>query len=895
MTDRLLELIAPALAERFSVERLLGRGGMGAVYLASDLAHARPVALKVLDATLGAAIGADRFVREVQLTARLQHPHICALYDSGEIRSSDGSVHLWFTMPYLAGGSLADRIRRDGPLPIADALRIAREAATGLAFAHRRGVLHRDVKPGNILLSEDGHVQVADFGIARAIATDAGAPELERLTQTGLSLGTPAYMSPEQAMGERTVDARTDVYALGAVLYEMLSGEPPYAGPTAQAIIARQLTEPPRSLSAIRPEVTAAFDQFVLSALERNPADRIADMDAFENALNDATSVSEGRPRRTVARVGSARGRISRRVALLAASLVAAAGVIAFVVIVLRHRSATATSSVGPPAVAVLPFENQGAAADDYFADGMTDAIRGTLAELPELRVIGRSSSQTYKGTRRSPDDIARELGTRYVVTGTVRWAHLANGTDEVQVQPELLEVIPGSAPVMRWSRSLNKPLTDVFRVQNEIASQVASALDPVLARGVEARLAQPLTGSMPAYLEYLKGEAATSRSFDPSAQEEAAGHYRRAIALDSGFVQAWARLGRSYAIAYFTGSPDTAIGNSSRRAAERAVALGPENAAAADALARYYGLVQLDPDSALAEITRARRLAPSDGDIAMFMGFDEWFLGDMAAAVRNLEAAHQLDPRSSRTTYNLANLYLWLHRYTPASRLVATGRAVFPDAPEFRQLEIQLLLEQGKLDEIHALVARDPLNDHDLAFVASTVAAGWMVAPVLDDASRRRLLGLGADAFNGDSAAQRTVRAMVYAVQHDTVRMRQAARDAVSAFGPISQLHSPDPLRLTILGQALAYAGRKADAIAVGARVLELPALARNFFTREMVEQGVVLIYAEVGERDKAIGLLTGLMQRDDYELTSAWLRVDPALEPLHGDPRFERLIAQP
>ncbi len=245
MTDRLFELIAPALAERFSVERLLGRGGMGAVYLAADLAHGRPLALKILDPTFGAAIGADRFAREVQLTARLQHPHICALYDSGEIRSPDGSVYLWFTMPFLAGGSLADRIGRDGPLAIDDALRIAGEAATGLAFAHRQGVLHRDVKPGNILLSEDGHVQVADFGIARAIASDAGGPEPERLTQTGLALGTPAYMSPEQAVGQRSIDARTDVYALGAVLYEMLAGKPPHTGATAQAIIARQLTEAP--------------------------------------------------------------------------------------------------------------------------------------------------------------------------------------------------------------------------------------------------------------------------------------------------------------------------------------------------------------------------------------------------------------------------------------------------------------------------------------------------------------------------------------------------------------------------------------------------------------------------------------------------------------------------
>jgi serine/threonine-protein kinase len=893
MTDRLLELIAPALAGRLSVERLLGRGGMGAVYLASDLAHGRPVALKVLDPALCAAIGADRFAREVQLTARLQHPHICALYDSGEFESSDGSVHLWFTMPYLSGGSLADRIRRDGPLPIADALRIAREAATGLAFAHRQGVLHRDVKPGNILLSEDGHVQIADFGIARAFA-ETGSQEGERLTQTGLSLGTPAYMSPEQAMGERSVDARTDVYALGAVLYEMLSGNPPHTGPTAQAIVARQLSEAPRSLRVSRPEVAPALDQFVLCALERNAADRIADMDTFGSELNDATPDSEARPRRTAARGGLVRTRVSKRVTVVAAGIVVAAGFVVFVVLGLRHRAATGVSPVSPSVVAVLPFENQGAATDDYFADGITDAIRGTLAELPELRVIGRNTSQTYRRTTRSPQEIARELGARYLVNGTVRWAHLANGTDEVEVRPELVEVTPDAAPVVRWNRSIDAPLTDVFKVQSEIASQVASALDPVLARGVEARLAQPLTRSMPAYLEYLKGEAATSRSFDPRAQTEAIVDYRHAIERDSGFVQAWARLARSYAIAYFTGSQDTALATSSRLAAERAVTLGPENAAAADALARYYGLVKIEPDSALAEITRARRLAPSDGDIAMFSGFTEWFLGDVAAALRNLEAAHQLDPRSSRTTYNLGNLYLWLHRYKEASALIATGRTVFPDAPEFRQLEIQALIEQGNLDLIHALLARDTVSDHDLVFVATT-GTGWSFGSLLDDASGRRLLRLGADAFNGDVALERATQATVYAVRHDTARMKQAAREAAADLEPVAKLRAPDPIRLLTLGQSLAFAGRKEDAIAVGTRLLAMPALAKNFFVRRLVEQGVALIYAEVGERDKAIDLLSSLVQHGDCLVTPGWLRADPILEPLRGDPRFERLIAQP
>jgi eukaryotic-like serine/threonine-protein kinase len=890
MTDDLLELVARALAERFKVERLLGRGGMGAVYLASDITHARLVAIKVLDHSLGASIGAERFAREVDLTARLQHPHICALYDSGEIRAPDGSVHLWFAMPYLAGGCLADRIRRDGPLRIADAVLIAREAATGLAFAHRQGVLHRDVKPGNILLSEDGHVQVADFGIARAMTTD-GDVEAVRLTQTGLSLGTPAYMSPEQAMGERSVDARTDVYALGAVLYEMLCGSPPFSGPTAQAIIARQLTEPPRSLRGLRSDVSPALEAAVCSALEKNPSDRTPDMHAFAESLERA-AMGASDPGARIVPSGPVPSRWLARIGVWSAAVLAAGLAWYAAVVIARRASTTPRAAAGPPSIAVLPFENQGAAADEYFADGMTDAIRGSLAELPALRVIGRNTSQTYKATKRSQTQIARELGARYLVTGTVRWAHVDGGPNKVEVRPELVEVISDSAPIVRWDHPVAAPLTDVFKVQGEIASQVAAALNLVLTRGVEARLAKPLTHSMDAYLAYLRGEAATARSFDPSAQKEAAADYRRAIALDSGFVQAWARLARSYAIAYFTGSQDTAVGDSSRWAGERAVALGPDNAAAADARARYYGLVKLDPDSALAEISRARALAPSDGDIAMFSGFAEWFLGNTDGALRDLEAAHQLDPRSSRTTYNLCNLYLWLHRYDQASALVATGRTVFPDAPEFRQLEIQLLLEQGNLDGIRTLFARDTLSDHDLAFVASSIT-GWMFAPVLDDASRRRVLRLGPDAFP-DPAMQRMAQVMVYAVQHDTTRMRRAAQDVVTDLEPITKLRAPDPQRLATLGQALAYAGQKAEAIAVAARVLATPALARNVFSRRLSEQSVALIYAEAGERDKAVDLLASLLGRNDYPLTPAWLRIDPVLTSLRGHPRFEQLIAQ-
>ncbi|MGH7512508.1 MAG: serine/threonine-protein kinase, partial [Gemmatimonadales bacterium] len=238
--------LADALRDRYVLDRELGRGGMATVYLAQDLRHDRPVALKVLHPDLAQTLGPERFQREIRLAARLQHPHILTVLDSGE-----AAGRLWFTMPFVEGESLRGRLTREKQLPLDAALRIATEAARALEYAHKHGVVHRDIKPENILLTADGSTLVADFGIARALAAQEG----DRLTETGLAIGTPAYMSPEQAAGDKAIDARTDIYSLGAVLYEMLAGEPPFTGPTAQAIVARVMTEEPRSLTLQRKSI----------------------------------------------------------------------------------------------------------------------------------------------------------------------------------------------------------------------------------------------------------------------------------------------------------------------------------------------------------------------------------------------------------------------------------------------------------------------------------------------------------------------------------------------------------------------------------------------------------------------------------------------------------------
>jgi len=269
--------LAAALSDRYAVTRELGQGGMATVYLAHDIKHERDVAIKVLHPDLGAALGGERFLTEIRTTARLQHPHILPLLDSGE---ADGL--LYYVMPLVTGETLRARLERERQLPIADAVRIAREVASALDYAHRQNVIHRDIKPENILL-HDGSALVADFGIALAVQSAGG----QRMTQTGLSLGTPQYMSPEQAMGERTIDARTDVYALGAVTYEMLVGDAPFTGSTVQAIVARVLTEKPQPMLTVRDTVPRAVERAVLTALAKLPADRFATAAEFAQALTD--------------------------------------------------------------------------------------------------------------------------------------------------------------------------------------------------------------------------------------------------------------------------------------------------------------------------------------------------------------------------------------------------------------------------------------------------------------------------------------------------------------------------------------------------------------------------------------------------------------------------------
>jgi serine/threonine-protein kinase len=500
----LREQLQSGLDDRYRLERELGRGGMATVYLAHDLKHDRRVALKVLHPELAASLGPERFQREIRTTARLQHPHILPVLDSGE-----ATGQLWYTMPYVEGESLRDRLRREGQVPLDDALQITHEVADALEYAHGQGVVHRDIKPENILLSR-GHALVADFGIARALHLADG----DQLTETGVAVGTPAYMSPEQAGGASSLDGRSDLYSLGCVLYEMLAGEVPYSGKTPQAIIAKRVFEPLPQVRTLRQSVPETVEHAINRALAPTPADRFGTVGEFARALADNLHGS-GTDNPAGPQIAT-RSHRRRGSAVMSASV--------FVVllvggVLIAWWRTSHDEDHGPRRLAVLPFENLGQPEDEYFADGVTDEVRGKLAGLPGLEVIARASSGEYKQTSKRPQQIGRELGVDYLLTGTIRWEKTPGAPSRVRVSPELVQVSTAST---KWQAPFEAPLTDVFRVQADVAARVAEALGVALGAGDRERLVQRPTENLAAYEAFLKGEDAAGGIADLAASRRA-------------------------------------------------------------------------------------------------------------------------------------------------------------------------------------------------------------------------------------------------------------------------------------------------------------------------------------------------------------------------------------
>ncbi len=852
---------------------------MATVYLAHDLKHDRPVALKVLHPELAATLGPERFQQEIRLAARLQHPHILAVHDSGETAG-----YLWFTMPFVEGESLRDRLHRERQLSVEEALRITREAAQGLQYAHEHGVVHRDIKPENLLLTRDGSTLVADFGIARAVAGG------ERLTETGISIGTPAYMSPEQASGEHALDVRTDIYSLGCVLYEMLVGEPPFSGPTVQAIIARRLTEEAPSVHSLRASVPEAVDQAIQRALATLPADRFASAGELARALRlPAGTVPKAAAPVPVSAPGQGRQR-----RLPTAAMLLLLGFLIGVGVLFAWRSSRggSSSALGPKRIAVLPFDNMGDSADAYFADGITDEVRGKLSQLAGLAVIARASSNEYRHSGKSPQDIARELGAEYLLTATVRWEKPADGPSRVRVSPELVQVEPGATPTTKWQQAFDASLTDVFQVQADIAGRVASALNVALGDSVREELAAKPTANLAAYDAFLKGEAASQAmsASDVPSLRRAIASYEQAVNLDPSFVPAWAQLARARSLLYTNSTPLPALAEQARNAAERAQQLGPARPEGQLALGSYYAFVSGDSRRALQAFEAGLKLAPANVDLLGSAALAEQSLGRWESAREHFIRAGTLDPRSAVTVRRTGFTLLWLRRYDEARSWMDRALALAPANLAVIENRAMLDLAQGDLPGAREIV-RSALTTTDSASLLVVFGNFWDLYWVLDDAQQQQLLTLSPSAFDNDRATWGIVRAETEYVRGNLGKARIYADSARQAFVEQLQATPDNAQRHMFLGLALAYLGRKAEAIAEGKRGLALSPPSQEAFGGTYNQHQLVRIYLLVGEPEKALDLLEPLLKMP-YYLSPGWLRIDPTFAPLRGNPRFERLV---
>ena len=703
-----LERLRTALAGRYRIERELGAGGMATVYLARDMKHDREVAIKVLRPEVGAALGAERFLLEIKTTANLRHPHIVPLYDSGAARldpaaAGDGPQSLlYYVMPLVEGESLRDRLTRDKQLPIDEALRIAREVADALSYAHARGVVHRDIKPENIML-ESGHAVVADFGIARAVSAAGG----ERLTQTGMAVGTPLYMSPEQAAGESDIDGRSDLYSLACVLYEMLAGQPPFTGPTAAAITRQHLIADPPPITNLRPAVPAAVVDALHRALSKSPADRFNPVAQFAGAIGPGAASGEA--------PAAATGR-ARRVSL---PVVGVAVLVVAVVVALglwRRGAIPGGAGVSSASIAVLPFADLSPDhADAHLGDGIAETLINALAGVPGLTVAARTSAFSFRDKADLPE-ISRKLGVANVLEGSVQRAG-----NQLRITAQVIRTTDGAT---LWSERFDRLVADIFAVQDEVARAAVQALQLKLGSGGAApATAEASTKNPAAYDAYLLGRYHWNRR-TTNGMIEATKAFKQAVALDSGYALAWSGLADAYTLSIpaeynVPGINPDSILTLAEQAARRAIALAPRLGEAQSSLGEILEYRDRWAE-ALAAFEQGIALSPAYPTGHQWYSYHLMNRNRWGEAIREMEIAHRLDPLSHVITLSVAIGYDGADRFAEATPFYEQGLAQSPEAWYAWSALIGHELALGHLDQAMAAMAkvRTALGD-DSASVA--------------------------------------------------------------------------------------------------------------------------------------------------------------------------------
>ena len=870
------DLIGRTLGHYRIVEHL-GGGGMGVVYRAEDTKLGREVALKFLPPEWSRDPAArERFLREARAASALEDSRICTVHDIDE--TDDG--RLFIAMAFYEGETLKKRVER-GRLPIGTAVEIAIQVAEGLERAHSADIVHRDIKPANLMLTRRDEVVIVDFGLAKL------AGELS-LTKSGSSLGTPHYMSPEQARGNR-VDGRTDLWSLGVVLFEMLTGQRPFRGENNTAVARAILDDEPLPLAGLRPEAPPELGAIVAKALEKEVDKRyqsagefLSDLKGLQDQLSEREGVTEAAPSRVP----------TRRRPYLAPVLVAAALFIATVAVVWFLRSGVVKEPVDttPPRIVVLPFDNLGPPEDEYFADGMTEEIISRLSAVSGLLVISRTSAMQYKGTDKAIRQIGEELNVQYALEGTVRWERAGEGFDRVRITPQLIKVADDTH---LWSDRYDRAIESVFEVQSDIAEQVVDQLHVSLLKPEEDALNARPTDSPQAYEAYLRGLRYNQTEEEFEDIQLGLSMFERAVELDPEFAVAWAFLAQTHSWLYFSGFDKVPERRTAaRQAAERALELDPDLPEGHQAMGYYHYYCHLDYEKALASFARTLATRPNDTRALEGRAYVLRRQGRWEESTGLLERVLEASPRDHVAAFSLSGSFSELRDFRRAEEYADLAISLAPDRTDGYWTKILALFNQGRLRDAQAVfeelpvssprmkITRIRLEIADRRFEAALARIHETPEAVYEHARGTRAPGLRAlnecacYFFLGDQPG----------VQDSCGRARMTLEEETHEHPENSYFHAR-------LGRTYAYLGRKDDAIREGERAVALIPVFKDAIVGPEFVLNLAAIYSLVGESEAAIDQIEYLLSIPS-DLTVGGLRVHPWWDPLRDHPRFQALL---
>ncbi|KAB2880631.1 protein kinase [bacterium] len=870
----------------------LGEGGMGIVYKAHDTKLDREVALKFLPHYVASSdTERARFLQEAKAAATLNHPNVCVIYD---IQEADDQQFI--VMEYVDGMTVKQKFS-ESPLKISDAISYAVQIGEALQEAHAKGIVHRDVKSENIMINSKNQIKVMDFGLAKLRGS-------VKLTKSSSTTGTLAYMAPEQIQGQE-IDARADIFSFGVVLYEMLTGNTPFRGEHEAAMMYSILNEEPQPIQKFREDISSELLHVLHRALEKDPEERyqtVKDMTIdLRRMKKESTRVMRTQDFGSSEKSGSKINSKPMESALpmwFSKKYITGAGILLLIALTFVFREyffSGSTAKNEKKTMVVLPFENLGPSDKDYFVDGMTDEITSRLSGVSGLGVIARTSAMQYKGTSKTFKQIGEELGVNFILQGTVRWETL-NGETHVRVNPTVIKVEDGT---QAWSQSMESVLSSAFKLQSDIASKVASALNVALLKSEKQTLETALTHNSEAYDYYLKAVQYSERSNSLNDMEIGIQLLNRAIQLDPSFAAAYAKLSYVHSnIYWFYYDRSESRVEESRIAAERAIQLAPQLSETRAAMAWYYYHGKLDYENALEQFSLALKYRPNNPDVDYGVAAVLRRQGKMKESVEAFKRSIAGNPRVAEIVRQLGETLTLTRDYEEADTYYSKAILLSPD-------NIDVYYEKAK-----SLL----LWKSDLAGARKIVEDGKHLGKVGGETDYlnylKFLIELSQGNFNDAEDALKPMSSSgglsdqfqfyptsLLRAQLETLRgNKQIAAvwfDSARIFIEQHLKTNPyDERGFSSLGIALAGLSQKENAIRAGLRGVELLPIEKEAWRGAFRIYDLAKIYALTGEQDKAVNELERLLSIPS-ETSTIWLKADPAFVSLRGNKRFQKLVS--